>query len=290
MTMGADLMKLDDLKFESTAWAAEHLADDDLIVIDSQADLHDYIIEHLPGAFYFNEKLFRLSSDGIPNSFIAGKAVESHLENIGYTADKKILIYGGTGKATNESSINAPFMTAYSLYRVGVENIYILDGGLNKWRQENRRVEKEYPTASKGSFKAELQQDLLVDMDYVKGVLADQNKTLVDVRAKGAYLAKGGPWERAGHIPGAINILLDEILADANPFKLKPQAEIEALIDRYGLDNKEEIIIYCGTSHNAVVLFLVFKFLLNLDNIRFFEGGYTEWSIDPENPIEKEAN
>jgi len=290
LTMGADHMKSDDLKFVNTAWAAEHLADDDLIIIDSQADSHDYIIEHLPGAFYFNENLFRLSADGIPNSFIAEKAVESHLENIGYTGNQKILIYGGTGKASKESSKNAPFMTAYSLYRAGVENIYILDGGLNKWRQENRRVEKEYPTASRGSFKSELRHDLLVDMDHVKEALSDQNKILVDVRAKGAYLAKGGPWSRAGHIPGAINILLDEILAAANPFKLKPQAEIEALIDKYGLDNKEEIIIYCGTSHNAVVLFLVFKFLLNLDNNRFYEGGYTEWSIFPENPVEKAAN
>jgi 3-mercaptopyruvate sulfurtransferase SseA len=48
--MGVDHMKSEDLKFVSTAWAAEHLTDDDLIIIDSQADSHDYIIEHLPGA------------------------------------------------------------------------------------------------------------------------------------------------------------------------------------------------------------------------------------------------
>ncbi|MGM0604015.1 MAG: sulfurtransferase [Bacillota bacterium] len=279
-------MEEETLNFVSTEWAAEHLEDDDLIIIDSQPDSHDYIIEHLPGAFYFNENLFRLSSKGIPNSFIAGKAVESHLENIGYNKDKKVLIYGGRGRASGAASGNEPFMTAYSLYRAGVEKIFILDGGLNKWRQENRKLVKEYPAAEKGSFKAELRTEILVDMDYIRDILNDENKLLIDVRARGAYLAKGGPWERAGHIPAAVNILLDSILSEENPFKLKPKAEIGNLIAEYDLKNKEEIIVYCGTSHNAVVLFLVFKFLLNLDNIKFYEGGYTEWAIEEENPIE----
>lgn len=280
-------MKKSDLKFVSTDWGSEHLKDENLIIIDSQPDSHDYIVEHLPGAFYFNENLFRLSANGIPSSFIAEKAVESHLENIGYTADKKILIYGGSGKASKESSPNAPFMTAYSLYRAGVSDIYILNGGLDKWRKEAKILEKKYPTAVQGDFKAELRKNLLVDMDYVKESLNEQNKILIDARAKGAYLAKGGPWERAGHIPGAINILLDEILVSNNPFQLKSLAEIENLIEKYDLDKKEEIIIYCGTSHNAVVLFLVLKFFLNLDNLRFYEGGYTEWSSYENNPVEK---
>jgi thiosulfate/3-mercaptopyruvate sulfurtransferase len=48
------------VKWISTDWLLEHLQDPNLMILDTQPNVHDYILEHIPGALYLNEGLFRV--------------------------------------------------------------------------------------------------------------------------------------------------------------------------------------------------------------------------------------
>ncbi|MEN6333471.1 MAG: sulfurtransferase, partial [Phycisphaerales bacterium] len=71
------------VKWISTDWLEQHLNDADLMILDTQPDVHDYILEHIPRAIYMTEKLMRVSRDGIPTRYIPDEAVHAIFGRVG---------------------------------------------------------------------------------------------------------------------------------------------------------------------------------------------------------------
>jgi thiosulfate/3-mercaptopyruvate sulfurtransferase len=271
------------VKWISTGWLEQHLNDADLMVLDTQPDVHDYILEHIPRAIYMTEKLMRVSRDGIPTRYIPDEAVHAIFGRVGLVPDRPVVIYTGKGTYSGQGDGLEQTMLAYSLARFGHNNIYVLDGGLDKWKAEGWPVTKEYPRVPETDFPVTVRSENFLEYEQFKQIKDQPDVVLIDNRSP-AYYAGTGIWTKQGHIPGAVNLPWRKVMDRRNACLLKPDEKIRRLVQKVGATPDKKIVLYCATGREATNLFLLFKWYLNYPSVQNFEGAFTEWCCYPENP------
>ena len=88
-----------------------------------------------------------------------------------------------------------------------------------------------------------------------------------------------------GRIPGSRHLFFDDLLT-ANK-SLKSREELKSIVDACGAEPGKDIIVYCRLSHRATVLYLALTQLLGLDNVKVYDGSWTEWGNVVGLPIER---
>jgi thiosulfate/3-mercaptopyruvate sulfurtransferase len=274
------------VKWVSTAWLEDHLNDRDLQILDIQPNVHDYIQAHIPGAIYVNENLFRIHQK-VPNSWMQPERVETILRGIGVRKDVPVVVntsYGPLSVCTKFIGDGLEqTMVAYSLARYGHNRVYVLDGGLIRWQEENRPVDQKFPPVQESDFKVNLRKELFIEYDEFRSLKDHGDVLLIDARPPAFYEGKG-PWPKPGHIPGAISIPWPTLMDDRNKTLLKPEEQIRKLLAEKGVTPDRNILLYCGTGREATNEFILLKWFLGLPRVRMYEGSFTEWSAHPENP------
>lgn len=271
------------VKWTSTDWLAEHLGDDNFMIMDVQPDIHDYIFEHIPGAVYFNQKLLRVPEKGRPGAYIPGDIAGKLFGRIGLKPDFPVVVYTGVGQFRGWGDGLEQTMVTYCLARYGHNKVYVLDGGIDKWRKEGKPVTKEFPDVEESNFNAKVRNEYWVNMEEVKKMKDRDDVALLDARPASAYEGQG-PWVKPGHIPGAINVPWKMFMTEDNSRLLKPEEEIKEVLNKHELNPDKTIICSCGTSREATNEFLLFKWYLGYPKVKIYEGSFTEWSSYPENP------
>lgn len=271
------------VKWVSTEWLQSHLKDPGLIIVDVQPDVHDYIVEHIPGAVYLSDQTLRASDKGVPARYLRPEAMEILLRQVGLDNDSPTVVYTGKGANSGQGSGLGQTMMAYTLARFGHNNVLVLDGGLDKWKAENRPLTQEFPRMQDGSFRARVHEEYFADMEQVKNLKDQDDVILLDARPITVYEGKG-PWPKAGHIPGAVSLPWPTLMADDNTALLKGDQPIQRILDERHVTPDKTVVIYCGTGREATNEFLLFKWYLGYPNVRIYEGSFTEWCAYPENP------
>jgi thiosulfate/3-mercaptopyruvate sulfurtransferase len=270
------------VKLVSTEWLQNHLRDTNLIIVDAQADVYDYLGQHLPGAVYLNDQALRAPDHGMPVRYLGPQAVEALFNRVGLSNDTPVVVYTGKGAINGTGDGLAQTMVAYTLARFGQNHVYVLDGGLDKWVAEKRPVTKEYPKLRDGDFHvAERHCD--VTMGQLKELMTRDDVIIIDARGAKAYEGQA-VWSKGGHIPGAISLPWRSLMADDNPTLLKSDHEIAEILKKRNITPDKTIVTYCGTGREATNPFLLFKCYLGFPNVKLYEGSFTEWSAYPDNP------
>jgi thiosulfate/3-mercaptopyruvate sulfurtransferase len=268
----------------STEWLHEHIEDKDLAIVDVQPNIHDYLQEHIPGAVFLNEGVLRESIGGVPGRYVPPESIQPILRSAGLKRDKPVLVYTGIGAFSEWGDGLGQTMMAYSLARFGFENIYVLDGGLMKWREECRTIVRDYPKVEESDFVVQIHRDYFIEYEEFKAVKDSDETILIDARPAGTYAGQG-PWLKPGHIPGAINLPWRSLMDDINPMLLKSNADIRTILSEHMITPQKTIICYCGTGREATNEFLLFKWYLGFPKVRLYEGSFTEWVAYPDNPV-----
>ena len=270
------------VKLVSTEWLQNHLKDPNLIIVDAQTDVYDYLGQHIPGAVHLSDQTLRAPDHGMPVRYISPQAVELLFCRVGLRNDTPVVVYTGKGAITGTGDGLGQTMVAYTMARFGQNHIYVLDGGLDKWTAEKRPVTKEFPKIKEGSFKA-AERDCHVTMDQLKELMKQDNVMILDARGAKAYEGQAA-WTKAGHIPGAISLPWKSLMADDNPALLKSDEQIAEILKQHNITPDKTIVTYCGTGREATNPFLLFKCYLGFPNVKLYEGSFTEWSSYPDNP------
>jgi len=271
------------VKWVSTDWLKKHLEDPNLMVLDTQPNIHDYITEHIPGAVYFNQNLLRIPFEGRPGVYVSENVIQRLFSRIGLKKDEPVVVYTGKGVFRGWGDGLEQTMVAYTLARFGHNNVYVLDGGLNKWKKEKKDLTKEFPDINESNFKVNVQEEYYVNMEEVKELKDKDDTILLDARPGKIYEGQG-PWILPGHIPGAVNIPWKKLMNDNNPTLLKKDEKIRKIVENVGATRDKLIICSCGTGREATNEFLLFKWYLGYPRVKIYEGSYTEWTSYPENP------
>ncbi len=271
------------VKWINTDWLEENLEDEDLMILDVQPNVHDYIKEHIPGAVYMNEGLFRVPKRGTPAFYVDPESIQINFRRIGLEKGTPVVIYTGTGPFKKWGDGLEQTMATYTLARFGHENIYVLDGGIDKWKKEDKSLTKTFPEIEKSNFEVDVQENYFLKYEEFK-VMKDESSTiLLDARPANVYEGQG-PWQKPGHIPGAINLPWANLMDEDNKRLLKPKDEIESIIEDIGIDGDKTVICSCGTGREATNEFILFKWFLEYSDVKIYEGSFTEWSSIPDNP------
>ena len=271
------------VKWVSTDWLEDHLLDDGLMILDVQPNIHDYIQEHIPGAVYMNEGLLRVPSRGLPGKYVPPEAIEANFRRVGLKPDLPVVVYTGVGPFKGWGDGLEQTMMAYTLARFGHQKVYVLDGGIDRWKAEERGLSQVFPEAEGSDFVAHVHQEYFVEYDEFRDKKDQDEVILLDARPPGVYEGQG-PWMKPGHIPGAINVPWKRFMDDENPRLLKPDEEIQAVLDEHDIVPEKTIICSCGTGREATNEFLLFKWYLGFPKVEIYEGSFTEWCSHPENP------
>ena len=201
------------VKWVSTDWLEEHLEDKYLMILDVQPNVHDYIQEHVPCAVYMNEGLLRVPLRGIPAVYVPSESIQEIFRRVGLKPDVPVVVYIGTGPFKGWDDGLEQTMMAYSLARFGHNKVYVLDGGIDKWKGEGRPLTKVFPKVEEPDFIVEVRREYFVEYEEFKAMKDRESVILLDARPPNVYAGQG-PWIKPGHILGAINLpwanLIDE--------------------------------------------------------------------------------
>ncbi|MGG5736375.1 MULTISPECIES: sulfurtransferase [Bacillus cereus group] len=271
-------------------WLREHIEDENVRIIDCRFDLANpnwgrekYEEEHILHALYFDLNL-DLSS---PVTEHGGR---HPLPNIEEFVDK--LSQAGIDEHTtviaydSQAGANASRLW-WLLNYVGHEKVYILDAGLPAWKENGLRTTAEIPVVARKTFKANIQDHMLVTMDTVKeNIHAGTDITLIDSREPKRYIgAEELVDSKAGHIPTAVNYFWKDGILESGRFKNNEEQQ-----GRFqNLDKEKETIVYCGSGVTACPNIVALK-LAGFQNVKLYAGSWSDWISYPENQIEKEED
>jgi thiosulfate/3-mercaptopyruvate sulfurtransferase len=274
------------VKWISTDWLKDHLDDEDLTILDVQPNVHDYIMGHIPHAIYMNEGLLRSACEGLPAVYVLPESIQPVLSCSGLEPDIPVIVYSGAGRYSKctrglGDGLEQPMM-AYALLRYGLRQVYILDGGIEKWKDDGGELTKAYPLCQRSDFTVRVRKDFFVE--YVEFKRTKDNPDVVVFDARPAEFYEGSKiWPKPGHIPGAISLPWRDFMTEENPRLLKPDEEIREMVAETGLTQDKMVYVYCGTGREATNEFLILKWYIGHENVKIYEGSFTEWTAHPEN-------
>ncbi len=271
------------VKWISSDWLLENLNKQEMTILDVQPNIHDYIEEHIPGAIYLNEGLLRAYIDEMPARYVPPDTIQPVFRYAGLKLGIPAVVYTGTGAAKGWGDGLEQTMMAYSLARFGHDCIYVLDGGLDKWKKEKKPLTKKFPKAAASNFNVSIQSDFYIQYDEFKAAKDRKDVIVLDARPPEVYEGQSY-WIKPGHIPGAVNVPWASLMTDANKSLLKSDEEILAILKANDVSPDKTIICMCGTGREATNEFILFKWYFNYPSARIYEGSFTEWSAYPENP------
>lgn len=273
-----------EIRWVSTDWLHNHLKevkDGNIMVIDTQPNVHDYIHTHIPGARYFNQWLLRIPRGKIPAAYPPANAVSQLFSRVGLKKDVPTVVYSGKGHFKGwGDGLGQTFLT-YSLYRYGHNSVYILDGGLTKWEKEDKPLSQKYVELKRSDFEIEIRDEDVADHEEIKETKDNDDVILLDARPPHLYEGQG-PWKKPGHISGAVNLPWKSLMQEGNPRLLKPEEKLKPILEKRDIGPDKTLICSCGTGREATNEYLLFKWYLEYPNVKIDEGAFTEWLSYPD--------
>jgi len=259
----------------STDWAAQNLNAPNTRFVEVDVDTTAYDQGHLPGAVAWNWQT--QLQDGIRRDLIDKPALERLLSASGISNDTAVILYGD----------NNNWFAAYAFWQLklyGHKDVKLINGGRKKWLEEKRPLTKDAAKVTPTSYRvAAADASIRAFKDEVLAIVdGRQPGKLVDVRSvdefTGKIIAPPGMTEtaqRAGHIPGAANIPWVQAANEDGTFK--SYDDLKKLYDAKGVTGEGEIVAYCRIGERSSHTWFVLKYLLGYENVRNYDGSWTEW-------------
>ena len=273
----------------SPEWMAAHARDPNVRLIEiaglGQDDMQAYRAGHVPGAAGWKWK--DMLWDSHMREFPSPETFAERLGQEGIGNATTVVFYG--------EGIQFGIYAWWAFRYCGHADVRVLDGGRDRWKAEGRPLVTEIPARAPAVVYRPVarREHMRIHRDAVLAAIGEQHTVILDARSPEEYSGKrvGGPGGpdvgavRYGRIPGARHLFyLDLLNADKS---FKPAAELASLVASRDVGREREVIAYCRMSHRATVLYFALTQLLGFNQVRVYDGSWTEWGNLVGVPIER---
>jgi thiosulfate/3-mercaptopyruvate sulfurtransferase len=269
-----------------TDWVKANLGKPGVKLVEIDVDTKAYDAGHIPGAVGFNWQT--QLQDTVRRDILGRDAFEKLVGGAGISPGDTVVLYGD-----NNNWFAAYGFWLFKIY--GHKDVRLMNGGRVKWLNEkDKPLTTEVLRVTPVSYQAVAANlDLRAMLPQVFEAQKGGNWNLVDVRSPdeftGKVIAPPGMAEnaqRGGHIPGARSIPWSNAVGSDGRFK--PADELRSIyLGQKGVDPKKDTIAYCRIGERSSHTWFVLKYLLGLNNVRNYDGSWTEYGNMVGAPIEK---
>ncbi|KAJ4874429.1 Thiosulfate/3-mercaptopyruvate sulfurtransferase 1 [Raphanus sativus] len=292
----------------SVDWLHSNLREPDLKVLDAtwympeeqRNAIQEYQVAHVPGALFFDLDGISDRSTSLPHMLPSEEAFAAGCSALGIENKNGLVVYDAKG-------IYSAARVWWMFRAFGHNKVWVLDGGLPRWRASgydvessasgdailkasaaSEAIEKIYQgqTVSPITFKTKFQPHLVWSLDQVKKNMEDQTHQHIDARSKARFdgtAPEPRKGIRSGHIPGSKCVSFPQLLDSSQT--LLPAEELKKRFEQEDISLDKPIMASCGTGVTACILAMGLHRLGKTD-VPVYDGSWTEWATEPDLPME----
>jgi thiosulfate/3-mercaptopyruvate sulfurtransferase len=250
----------------------------DVVIVDLSSAAA-FSRQHIPGAANVDAALVTSSRPPVMGLLPPAEGFGRLLAAAGITPQSHVVAYDG------ENGLKASRFL-WTLDVIGHARFSLLDGGLQAWISAQLPVESSAgPAAGAGVYPVSYRPEHQADRAYIQSHLGDPGVVILDVRTAAEFSGADKRAQRAGHIPGAVNVEWTRALIGGGDMRLRPAEQLHALYTGAGITPDREIILHCQTHQRSSHSYIVLK-SLGYNRLKGYPGSWSEWGNDPATPVE----
>lgn len=233
---------------------------------------------HVPGAVHLDYETLLRAEPPILGLVPEADSLSRTLASIGVTGDRPVVAYDdeGNGRAGR---------LLWMLSALGHPAHGLLDGGLVAWRAANLALASGTTPTVASHYHANFERpELIASCAEVRAAIDDPGSVILDNRGPDEYRGDNVRAERAGHIPGAINLDWVHAMDESRDLRLRPVERLRADFEAAGVTPDKTIITHCQTHHRSSLTLNVLRYL-GYPDVRGYAGSWSEWGNRADTPI-----
>jgi thiosulfate/3-mercaptopyruvate sulfurtransferase len=261
----------------SARWLHARLGE--VAVVDAREQAGDYAALHLPGALHLPVATLRTKVGGTELFLLPPAELAARFSALGLTRDTPVVVYA-------EDKMQDATLAALAFLRCGHRALAILEGGILRWATEKRPLVSAVSEPAPAVYEPDpAADDFTIGVDELAARVRAGGTVVLDVRPPEFFRGEKSTEARPGHIPGSVNRPFTRDLertADGHWFR--PRAELEDEYRALGVLGEQPVVVSCRTGHQASESFFVLRWLLGRDDVRWYNGSWTEWAARADLP------
>jgi len=263
------------------AWLTKHLQDANLVLLHL-GEKSEFEKEHIPGAQFITLQDISTPRDpsgkGLTLELPPVEQLQAAFESRGISNDSRVVVYFG------KDWVSPATRVIWTLAYLGLgDHTSLLDGGMPAWRAAGGALTSDRKTPAAGHLTPQLHPEIVVDAAWVASHLHQPSVVLIDARMAHSFSGQEeNRMPRAGHIPGAQNIPIENVVDDRG--QLKEQSTLADMFRAAGAKSGTQVVSYCYIGQRATLIWFVAR-LLGYE-ARMYDGSWEDWSRRTDLPVE----
>ncbi|OLP43335.1 3-mercaptopyruvate sulfurtransferase [Rhizobium oryziradicis] len=237
----------------------------------------EYSEGHIPGAVFFDQDQIADNSSSLPHTLPSPESFAEAVGKLGISDTDTIVVYDGPGL------FSAPRVW-WMLRVMGARDVFVLDGGLDGWKQQGLPLETDLPEPAPATFHAEFNEARVTSFADMRKIVDEGTRQITDARPAGRFTgddAEPRAGMRSGHMPGARSVPASVLSENGH---LKDLSTLRSIFMEAGVDLTKPVVTSCGSGVTAAVITLALESIGHRNNT-LYDGSWSEWGSKKDTPV-----